>query len=221
MSFPWGVLAAFALPVIVLGILYVEKGRNEGFPKGLAVIFKTAATLCCACFALYLTLLNPTLPKYLIYAGLLVDAAADFMLCYDFFRGVIFFGAGHMLYCAACVLIKVPGTVGIAVCGVLFALCFGVYYWKYDRIKGTFGTARSVLLLIYALLECLLAGFVCNQNALMIAGAALFILSDILLALGGREERTKARHYAELTLYWAGLMMIASSVFLIPVTVML
>ncbi|MBO2517423.1 MAG: hypothetical protein CW338_09195 [Clostridiales bacterium] len=222
MSFPYAILAIFAAPVILFCVLYVETGRKENFPKGLAVTFKTAATLCCACFALYLTLLSPTLPKYLIYTGLLVDVAADFLLCYDFFKGMILFAAGHILYCAACVLTAVPGVLCLCVCCVLFGACFFVYYRVYDRVRGYFGTARSVGFLLYALLESVLAGFVCSQNVFMIAGVILFILSDALLALGhAKDIKTRSHHYLTLGLYYTAQMLIAVSVFFIPVSVML
>ena len=206
----WGLLAITFVLMAVFCVLYRETKEREGFPKPVSTAFKTAATLCAAYFAMAGALRSGQTAHWLIYAGLLTGAAADFALRYDRVFGGILFAAGHLLYCAAFCVLKAPGAENIVCAAILCAgtVCLFVIFYKIIRREG--GKKGSVLLLLYALLEVITVSLACTLHPVTICGTALFALSDILLAYRvAADERNRGFGYIALGTYYIAQLLIA------------
>ncbi|MFO1175972.1 MAG: lysoplasmalogenase [Paracoccaceae bacterium] len=117
----------------------------------------------------------------LIVAGLFLGAAGDFCLSRSgdrwFLAGMAAFGAGHLAYVLA-LWHGLPGWVALA---AVVALALSTEAWLIPRTGALRGPVRAYVLLISAMA---LAALGLGRTApLIVAGAGLFLGSDMLLAL--------------------------------------
>ena len=190
--------------------LFMEAKCSKAVSSG----FKMAATLCASLPALTGALQSGALGIYMIYAGLFIGAAADYLLCYDVLSGGILFGIGHIVYCVSFCLLHTPGPVNLVVTAALFCLCIGLYLTGRHRIKENPGGIDLRLLLIYALLEAMLIGLSLGINPILTAGTMLFTVSDALLAWRSTAKaESKAWRRVCLGTYYLAQLLISVSVF--------
>ena len=203
--------------------LYIESRKRYV----LAVVLKGLASLCFVGIGL---LCSPgTHAAKLIVCGLVVGCVADVLLNLRmvfsekgqliFLVGILVFLTGHILYLAAVMGMSSSLAVCIAAGAVLTAL---LMIWIFRRITAK--TAFKVFGVVYIgaimLLNCVAVGNLITSptafTAVFAAGAALFLVSDIVLILNtfGGEFRQSLRN-TNISLYYAGQILIAFSLLLI------
>ena len=213
----------FLCAVLAGVFLYVES-RKRYVP---AVILKGLASLCFVGIGL---LCSPGTPAAkLIVCGLVIGCIADVLLNLRmvfsekgqliFLVGILVFLTGHILYLAAVMRTSSCLAVCIAAGIVLTAL---LMIWIFKRITAK--TAFKVFGIVYIgaimLLNCIAVGNLITDpsafTAVFAAGAALFLISDIVLILNtfGGEFRQSLRN-TNISLYYAGQILIAFSLLLI------
>lgn len=167
-----------------------------------------------ACIAMGETTAYPEL----VFAGLVVCAAADWMLGVKFEVGGALFFIGHVLYVLAlsryralswwCLTVFV-----LAECGMLFFL---------SHYRGT-APNRIVGrgLIVYSLALSALLGFALPlpflapgaRSVFAAVGAALFVLSDLTLCHNTVRKKPTAWHYVSLGVYYMAQFALALSAF--------
>lgn len=159
-------------------LLYQHIKHTTGTERACALCCKAAATLFAAALAWYGAALRPGAPELLLALGLTVCAAADVLLRLNFLWGMACFGAGHLLYSAAYVLATPPGWTSLGAFAVLAVFCL----LRYPGLKKYAGKKNPLPYLGYALLLCVMLSLALPQKPVLLAGAALFVVSDSLLA---------------------------------------
>ncbi len=165
-----GALSAF------LAVLYgaVFAGRDPSWPKTLV---KTGSVAALALAAL------PLGAPGLIVAGLALGALGDFCLSRPgtraFLAGMGAFAAGHLAYAAE---FLTPGTLPpVAAMLALLLLALSTELWLAPRTGRLRWPVRAYVVVI--VLMALAALTLPEGGRLALAGALLFLLSDLLLAL--------------------------------------
>ncbi|MBQ5341611.1 MAG: lysoplasmalogenase [Oscillospiraceae bacterium] len=212
------------LCAVLAGIFLYVESRKRYVP---AVILKGLASLC---FVVIGLLCSPgTSAAKLIVWGLIVGCVADVLLNLRmvfsekgqliFLVGILVFLTGHIMYLAAVMGMSSCRLVCIAAGIVLTAL---LMIWIFRRItaKMAFKVFGVVYIGAIMLLNCVAMGNLIKTpsafTAVFTAGAALFLVSDIVLILNtfGGEFRQSLRN-TNISLYYAGQLLIAFSLLLI------
>ena len=188
-----------------LAVLYgaAFSGRDPSWPKSLV---KTGAVAALALAAL------PLGAPGLIAAGLALGAVGDFFLSRPgtraFLAGMGAFACGHLAYAAAfCTPGPMPPVAAIL---ALLVLALSTELWLAPRTGGLRQPVRAYVVVI--VLMALAALTLPAAARLALAGALLFLLSDLLLALdlfvvtGGAVKRLLAP--ALWAAYWSGQALI-------------
>ena len=212
------------LCAVLAGVFLSVESRKKYV---LAVILKGLASLCFVGIGL---LCSPgTHAAKLIVCGLVIGCIADVLLNLRmvfsekgqliFLVGILVFFTGHILYLAAVTGMSSCLAVCIAAGIILTAL---LMIWIFKRITAK--TAFKVFGVVYIgaimLLNCIAVGNLITApsafTAVFAAGAALFLISDIVLILNtfGGEFRQSLRN-TNISLYYAGQILIAFSLLLI------
>lgn len=181
----------------------------------LASLTKTASTA-----ALALAGLAGGAPLWAV-AGLALGAAGDFALSRPgagwFLAGMGAFAAGHMAYVAGFAGFSgggmgVPGPIGYAALGAIVLLVVSTEIWLAPHTGGLRWPVRGYALVIGAMAVAAVLLPPGPGQALMRAGAALFLASDLVLALRlFRLRDPAAQLFASRVLwplYWAGQALI-------------
>ena len=168
-------------------------------------------------------------PK-LVFIGLIFGALGDILLNLRwvfeklnqkiFLSGIAAFLTGHILYLAALIPLSESLLVcvicGVVVAAIILAIIFKTFEVKLAfKIFGILYLGAVVLMTSIAIGNCITSGFV--TNALLYAiGAVLFTVSDIVLIFNtfGKESKFSLR-ITNLSLYYIGQLLIASSLFFI------
>lgn len=212
------------LCAVLAGIFLYVESRKRYVP---AVILKGLASFC---FVVIGLLCSPgTSAAKLIVWGLVVGCVADVLLNLRmvfsekgqliFLVGILVFLTGHIMYLAAVMGMSSCRLVCIAAGIVLTAL---LMIWIFRRItaKMAFKVFGVVYIGAIMLLNCVAMGNLIKTpsafTAVFAAGAALFLVSDIVLILNtfGGEFRQSLRN-TNISLYYAGQLLIAFSLLLI------
>lgn len=212
------------LCAVLAGIFLYVESRKRYVP---AVILKGLASFC---FVVIGLLCSPgTSAAKLIVWGLVVGCIADVLLNLRmvfsekgqliFLVGILVFLTGHIMYLAAVMGMSSCRLVCIAAGIVLTAL---LMIWIFRRItaKMAFKVFGVVYIGAIMLLNCVAMGNLITTpsafTAVFAAGAALFLVSDIVLILNtfGGEFRQSLRN-TNISLYYAGQLLIAFSLLLI------
>ena len=166
----------------------------------------------------------------LVFIGLLFGAVGDILLNLRwvleklnqkiFLSGIAAFLTGHILYLAALIPLSESLLIcvicGVVVAAIILAIIFKTFTVKLAfKIFGIFYIGAVVLMTSIAIGNCITSGF--TTSALLYAiGAVLFTVSDVVLIFNtfGTESRFSLR-ITNLSLYYIGQLLIASSLFFI------
>jgi uncharacterized membrane protein YhhN len=164
---------------------------------------------------------KPALPyTALIAVGLLFSLGGDIALLSPkegpFMAGLILFLIAHCCYAAAFLTIA-PFASGDLIGGlVVLGILIAVYAFLFKGLgKMRLPTAGYTLVIGFMLFRAIVCGRVLPWPVAVcvVAGAGLFFLSDIILAVDRFRIRIPKNGYYVLTTYYAGQMLLALSVF--------
>lgn len=204
------VLSLLAVGTAVLAI------RGEYQPARTHVyIFKPATTLLIILLALQASTPDAPAYKWLVVVGLVLCLAGDVFLMLPpryFIAGLGSFLAGHWFYIAAFT------TSGTTFSWWLLPLLFyggGIYALLHAHLGKMRGPVIAYIVTILLMAWQALGrwGMLSTTPAMLAAmGAALFVISDSLLALDRFRQKFRAARMLVLTTYWAAQWLIAMSV---------
>lgn len=176
--------------------------RGESWTK---TGIKTAATALLALAAPFLG------APWEVTLGLALGAAGDFALSRPgeraFLAGMAAFAAGHLAY-AWVFLMSGVGDVVLVPAIVVVAVALSTERWLAPRTGALRWPVRGYVLVIAAMMLSALT--LPGQALMVIAGAALFMLSDLLLALEMFVRKTPSRTLSRAVwaCYWGGQALI-------------
>lgn len=204
----YGIAALCFMVMTGLYLRYMAEKYRKDRNKKRELAFKGGATLTAALLAAYGFGTYPTASHGLLLLGLCVCAVADVVLDLHFLAGTAAFGLGHLCYCGAYIAAKTPGWGSLA---VFLALC-AVIGPLYPRLKRHAAPDSALPYLIYALLISAMLALALSQRPLLLAGAALFVVSDaLLLARIIRKIPSRGYDYLCLGIYFLAQYLIAAS----------
>ena len=214
-------MIAFCILCLILACLFIIEENKEKYVA--AVVLKGLASLC---FVIVGAMAGDGshLAK-LVLAGLILGCIADILLNLRwvfkekgkliFLVGILVFLSGHIVYLAA-ILPMAQSWVICFVIGII--LTAGLMKWIFTKITaekafkifGVFYIGAIVLMNCVAISN--LVTVPSAFTALFAAGAALFLISDIVLILNtfGPESKFSLR-ITNLSLYYLGQLLIALS----------
>lgn len=214
-------MIVFCILCLVLACLFIMEENKEKYVA--AVVLKGLASLC---FVIVGAMAGDGshLAK-LVLAGLILGCVADVLLILRwvfkekgkliFLVGILVFLSGHIVYLAA-ILPMAKSWVICFVIGII--LTAGLMKWIFTKITaekafkifGVFYIGAIVLMSCVAISN--LVTVPSAFTALFAAGAALFLISDIVLILNtfGPESKFSLR-ITNLSLYYLGQLLIALS----------
>jgi len=214
-------MIAFCILCLILACLFIIEENKEKYVA--AVVLKGLASLC---FVIVGAMAGDGshLAK-LVLAGLILGCVADVLLNLRwvfkekgkliFLVGILVFLSGHIVYLAA-ILPMAQSWVICFVIGII--LTAGLMKWIFTKITaekafkifGVFYIGAIVLMNCVAISN--LVTVPSAFTALFAAGAALFLISDIVLILNtfGPESKFSLR-ITNLSLYYLGQLLIALS----------
>ena len=214
-------MIAFCILCLILACLFIMEENKEKYVA--AVVLKGLASLC---FVIVGAMAGDGshLAK-LVLAGLILGCIADILLNLRwvfkekgkliFLVGILVFLSGHIVYLAA-ILPMAQSWVICFVIGII--LTAGLMKWIFTKITaekafkifGVFYIGAIVLMNCVAISN--LVTVPSAFTALFAAGAALFLISDIVLILNtfGPESKFSLR-ITNLSLYYLGQLLIALS----------
>ena len=214
-------MIVFCILCLVLACLFIMEENKEKYVA--AVVLKGLASLCFVIVGA-MTGDGSHLAK-LVLAGLILGCIADILLNLRwvfkekgkliFLVGILVFLSGHIVYLAA-ILPMAQSLVSCFVIGII--LTAGLMKWIFTKITaekafkifGVFYIGAIVLMNCVAISN--LVTVPSAFTALFAAGAALFLISDIVLILNtfGPESKFSLR-ITNLSLYYLGQLLIALS----------
>ena len=189
--------------------LYYQRFKNQpgnGLVKRIAI--KCASTLMGALVCLLGTLQNGIAANWVVFAGILVCAAADGILCVHFMLGAGTIAIGHVLFIIGFSMMKLPGwgSVLVFICMVagITLLC--------NRWKRRMGR-RAPMFLGYGVMLCMMTAVSVAQRPLFFAGGLLFAVSDALLAYQLFDRPSVKMDYVSLGCYYLAQFLMGFGVF--------
>ena len=214
-------MIVFCILCLVLACLFIMEENKEKYVA--AVVLKGLASLCFVIVGA-MTGDGSHLAK-LVLAGLILGCIADILLNLRwvfkekgkliFLVGILVFLSGHIVYLAA-ILPMAQSWVICFVIGII--LTAGLMKWIFTKITaekafkifGVFYIGAIVLMNCVAISNLITVPSA--FTALFAAGAALFLISDIVLILNtfGPESKFSLR-ITNLSLYYLGQLLIALS----------
>ncbi len=208
---------AAAAAVVMLGILtpwYLK--LKQGPRRTLSAVIKGTCTLVAAGLCLAGCLREGGIAGWWLLAGLCLCLAGDVLIIYHFLGGMGAFLLGHLAYIAA-FLCRAPFFAGsipvfIGVCGLIILL-----FWRAIPTLGKAWPAYAVYAAVLAAMLSIAAMLPAAPGAwawMTAAGAALFAVSDLLLARNLLKKPGPFADWLSLTCYYAGQLLLALSVFL-------
>jgi len=221
------IVLALALVGMTLQGIFIVTEHKEQYVKAVILKGAAAAIFCCIGFMAMTSAQNLSFAS-LICIGLAFGALGDVFLNLRFvfpkngqklfLVGVAEFLTGHILYLAA----LMPLSENLAVCLVLGALAAAAllaWIFKTLTVKLAFKIFGVLYIGAIVLMTAVAIGNVITAPVLTSAwmhavGAVLFTLSDIVLIFNtfGPEQKYSLR-ITNLTLYYLGQLLIASSLF--------
>lgn len=179
-------------------------------PKGEgteALMLKGTATFCCAALALYGAWLHQNAGYWLLGAGLIVCTAADVLLAIRFMPGMACFALGHVCYCIAYCLLAPPTWLTLIVFIALLILVCCVIPWSRKHAGKDIAP-----FIAYGVVLCLMLSFAARQRMILLAGAFLFVVSDLLLGYRlVKKVKGKGYDYLCLGCYYLAQFLIGAS----------
>lgn len=197
----------FALiPTVLFYLLYQWKKHTP--QEVLSLIFKGAATLCCAGLAVYGACMNPNAARWLLAAGLLVCTVADVLLRLRFLAGMACFAAGHVCYCIAFFLFALPTLPSLIVFAAIEAAALSLIPWAQKKA----GQQSLLPFIAYGTVLSSMLAFAVAQQPLLLSGAVLFVISDWMLGYQiATKNNSRSYDYICLGCYYLAQFLIAAS----------
>ncbi len=198
----YGLAGLFLLAVI----LYFFRGEKLQAPSVPRAVYKIIPTSLCALLALSFAIRGSGNYAWLLFAGLVVCALADWLLEFRFLAGMGAFGCGHILYCLGYAL-AAPVTMRSL---WVFLGLFGVVFLIWLRLRSKLDQAP--LFLVYACVLCAMASLASGLTPLLMAGGLLFVVSDLMIGIRlAMNIRNKGYGVAIMVTYYAAQFLIAWS----------
>ena len=214
-------LYVFCALCIALAAVFLYRESEGRYVS--AVILKGLASLC---FVMIGILCSPaTKTAKLIVCGLIIGCIADVLLNLRmvfsekgqiiFLVGILVFLTGHIMYLAAVMEMSANLPLCIAA-GIVLTVLLMAWIFKRITAKPAFKVFGVVYIGAIMLLNCVAFGNLIESpspfTAMFAVGAALFLISDIVLILNtfGGEFRQSLRN-TNISFYYAGQLMIAFS----------
>lgn len=201
-------VAALCLLVCLPFYMYYKRALRDK----LANSFKVLGTLCAAGMALTAAIrLDPRC--WVLFSGMMLHAAADWILEYNLYWGGGFFIAGHFCYMAF--FLNLFPVSAIHLIALLCLLGITVFlFWRWRKPIGLnlrfFGLYATVLCVTTA---CAIGGLsVMSTQGIMIAiGGAFFFLSDTLILGRLLFSSDRSVDWAILILYYGAQLLFGAS----------
>ncbi len=163
--------------MLVTGISYQWGGRKGWYTGWLRLLLKGGTTLIAALLALYGALHSGLAAHRWIALGIAVCAAADVTLEKHFVLGMGNFALGHFCFIAAFLMLRPLQPLSLIVMAVI---ALGVIV-VIPRLRPQ--TDQPLLpFALYALIIGMMLALALVQRPLAAAGAALFVISDAMIA---------------------------------------
>ena len=201
------VLAAFAA-MICFYLYYQHFKHRGGSGRVKRIAVKCSATLMAAAVCLIGAIDSGLPAHWVLFAGLIVCAIADGVLCVHFMLGAGTFAIGHAVYIIGFSMMHLPswGSMAVFAC-MLMGITLLIKRWK--KRMGR----RAPLFLGYGVMLCLMTAVSAGQAPLFFAGGLLFAISDALLAYQLFDRRNIKIDYVSLGCYYLGQFLIGLAVF--------
>ncbi len=201
------IVILMCLLVCGMAVVYLIKKQQVTLTEKQKACFKIIPTSLCALLALYGAVTGGQAAAWFLFLGLCVCAAADWLLEFQFFKGMAAFGAGHILYIIGYLL---SGTLKWRSL-IVFVLLFSAVFFLYSRLKSRL--EQAPLYLIYASILCTMAALASSGPPFLMIGGFLFVISDCMIGIGMAGQRKNSRLYDIMILvtYYAAQFLIASS----------
>ncbi len=213
-------LILIPLCLALAAVFLREESRERYVP---AVCLKGLASLC---FVILGILCSPGAPAArLIVIGLVLGCIADVLLNLRwvfrekgqivFLVGILVFLSGHVLYLAA-VLPLCAHRLPCLLAGIVLTALLMFWIFRQITAKPAFKIFGVVYIGAIMILNCVAVGNLIASpsvfTAMFAAGAALFLVSDIVLILNTFGAKTKqSLRVTNIALYYAGQLLIALS----------
>lgn len=192
-------------------LLFQKIKRKPAGEKALALAMKGLATLFSAALAVYGAVFFPAPGHWALAIGLVVCAAADVLLRLNFLWGMGAFALGHAAYSIAYIRSAPPAWPSL----IVFVVLAGGCCLFYPAIKKCAGERKPLPYLGYALMLCVMLALAVPQKPVLLLGAALFVVSDAMLARGLAVKETSTRYdYVCLGVYYLAQFLIGASTLL-------
>ena len=203
-------IGAPALCLLICLPLYMYYKQSPRFH--LALLFKSTGTLCAMIPALVAAIrLDPCC--YICAAGLLVCAAADYLLELSMYLGAGFFIAGHICYIAF-FLRLFPISALHFICLIA---CFGIIAYVLYQNRQAIGKRMPFFAIYGVVLSVMTACAIGSmasftlQGILLAAGGALFFVSDSILLHRTLYPAGNAVSWVIMITYYAAQLLIGLS----------
>ncbi|MBE5783453.1 MAG: lysoplasmalogenase [Clostridiales bacterium] len=192
--------------------LLFQRATYRNMNRNLALFFKGTATFFSALLALYGVILQPTSGHSLLLIGLVICTIADVVLGKNLMKGMGIFALGHVYYCGAYFFTARPTLLSLFIFLLLVLLaCFFIY----PQIKRRSGNKPALPFLGYGIMLFLMLALAVNQKPVLLIGAILFVVSDLLLAFRiFTQNQSKPLDYLCLGCYYLAQYLIALSTLL-------
>lgn len=214
-------IGLLAVAATWFGVMPLYFGRIPGFSKAQTLTVKTVPTASAALFALAAFLQSGGDNRYalLIFIGLCVCAAADYLLGVKFIVGGALFFTGHLFYLTALGGLRAPDGWS----ALVFALAVAGLWLFCRRYFRLFPSKLLYLgVLVYCCALGALLGFslpipfqtLSRRTVLAALGAALFVLSDMGTCHTILCKASRRFDYTSLGIYYTAQFLLGMSAFL-------
>lgn len=204
------IYAVAALCLLVCLPFYMHYKRSTH--DKLANSFKVLGTLCAVSFALTAAIrLDPRC--WILFAGMMLHAAADWFLEYNLYWGGGLFLAGHICYIAFFLNLFPVSTIHLISLACLLGI--GVFlFWRWRKPIGVNMPFFSLYALVLCITtSCAMGGLsVLSLQGVMIAvGGAFFFLSDTMILARLLFSSDRSVDWAIMILYYGAQLLFGAS----------
>lgn len=201
-------VAALCLFVCLPFYMHYKRTPNDKLAHG----FKVMGTLCAVSFALIAALrLDPRC--WVLFAGMMLHAIADWLLEYNLYWGGGFFLAGHICYIAYFLNLFPVSMIHLIALVCLVAVCVFLFIrWRKPiGINFRFFGIYAALLCITT--ACAIGGLsvMTTQGVMIAMGGAFFFLSDLLILGRLLFSADRSVDWAIMILYYLAQLLIGAS----------
>ena len=211
------ILAVLSVIATVSLFLPLHYNRWGNLSRFWMLVFKVVPTAICAAFAGAAMLTGGGLYAFLIFIGICICCAGDWLLRGHFITGGVMFLTGHLFYISAFCVQQMPTLWSIPV----FAVMLGLLWLFLQQFRKKMGKKMFALVRIYTtVLAVLLAlslplPFAAFSIRTLFAalGAVIFVLSDMGVCHGMLCKISHRRRVTYLGIYYLAQLLLALSAY--------